>query len=470
MFEQDFLQRYKQDFKDYTELRAQKNEMNTLYYSQGVFSEPASVTRNRCGISARIWKCGGYGFSSLPKLDDSSIRQVLKEAEENADIIQRFTRNTRADIMQIDSGVMPIKSPFCYSTTQELQDIIDDMVLWFEHEHADAKIDSIAVTNHTSEKLLAISNGYDSHNLENYSQMQVSLSKRSGTDDLRIVQSEFFPHHMWGVLKSDMSPLHKFLDELYAELDRKTVVNKIEAIDAIGGECECVLSQQFTGLLAHEAVGHTMEADSVLREGSIGSKFLGKQVASPLVSLTDFANTAYGNALPVQVYVDDEGTPCQDAEIIKNGILSGVMTNRETAQALGVTPTGNARAAEFSDEPLIRMRNTCFLPGQSTLEEMISSIDRGYYLKTARGGNGSETGMFSIIVQEGYEIHNGKIGHPIRPTIVSGSAWEALKTVDMVSKNFRVDQKAGNCGKGTQTIPTISGGPEMKLRLRVGGK
>ena len=46
----------------------------------------------------------------------------------------------------------------------------------------------------------------------------------------------------------------------------------------------------------------------------------------------------------------------------------------------GVPPTGNARAYTFSDEPLIRMRNTAILPGKDKLDDMIASIEDGYYL------------------------------------------------------------------------------------------
>ena len=44
-------------------------------------------------------------------------------------------------------------------------------------------------------------------------------------------------------------------------------------------------------------------------------------------------------------------------------------------------PTGNARAYTFSDEPLVRMRNTAIRPGTGKLEDMIGSIDHGYCLK-----------------------------------------------------------------------------------------
>ena len=99
-----------------------------------------------------------------------------------------------------------------------------------------------------------------------------------------------------------------------------------------------------------------------------------------MVTLVDYANTAFGKRCPVPVYVDDECTPARDAVLIQDGILVGYMHNKESAAHFGHEPTGNARAYSFSDEPLIRMRNTCIVPGKQKLQDMISSIDDGYFL------------------------------------------------------------------------------------------
>ena len=71
---------------------------------------------------------------------------------------------------------------------------------------------------------------------------------------------------------------------------------------------------------------------------------INKRVASDLITLVDFAHTAFGKPAPLPVYLDDEGTLAEDAVIIKDGILTGYMNNRETAVHFGIKPQGNARA------------------------------------------------------------------------------------------------------------------------------
>jgi TldD protein len=133
-----------------------------------------------------------------------------------------------------------------------------------------------------------------------------------------------------------------------------------------------------------------------------------------------------------------------------------------------MTPHGNARAYAFSDEPLIRMRNTAVLPGNDKLEDLISSIDDGYYLINSNNGQADTTGEFMFGVTLGYEIKNGKIGNAIKDTTISGVAFDMLKTVDMVSDEMEW-ASSGFCGK-KQPMPVGMGGPSIRCKVNVGGK
>ena len=158
----------------------------------------------------------------------------------------------------------------------------------------------------------------------------------------------------------------------------------------------------------------------------------------------------------------------QDAVIIKDGILTGYMNNRETAAHFGMKPQGNARAWNFSDEPLIRMRNTAVLPGKDKLEDLIASVDDGYYFIDTNNGQADTTGEFMFGVCMGYEIKNGKLARPILDTTISGVAFEMLKTVDMVSDTITWSS-SGFCGK-KQPMPVGLGGPALRCKIMVGGR
>lgn len=256
--------------------------------------------------------------------------------------------------------------------------------------------------------------------------------------------------------------LYNDIDKLYNEL-----MKKAEGVYNDAGYKDVVMHPDLAGILAHEAVGHTVEADLVIG-GSVATHSLNKPVASELITMVDFAHTALGEPTPLPIYVDDEGTPAEDAVLIKDGILVGYMNNRETAQQFGVKPQGNARGYKFSDEPLIRMRNTAILPGKDKLEDMIASIDDGYYLTATNNGQADMTGEFMFGISMGYEIKNGKLGRAIRDTTISGLAFEMLKTVDMLSDDM-IWTCSGMCGK-KQPMPVGMGGPAVKCKVTMGGR
>ena len=256
--------------------------------------------------------------------------------------------------------------------------------------------------------------------------------------------------------------LYPKIDQLYEHLRRKQ-----EGVYAESGLKECILDAELGGILAHEAIGHTTEADLVLG-GSIAAQYMDKNVASPLVTLVDFANTALGETCPIPLYVDDEGTKAEDAVIIDQGVLKSYLHNKESALHFQTNPTGNARAWAFSDEPLIRMRNTAIMPGKDSLESMINSIEDGYYLIRPNNGQADTTSEFMFGVVLGYEIKNGKLGRAIFDTTISGIAFDVLKTVSMVSNDMKWTV-SGMCGK-KQPMPVGMGGPAIKCRVNIGGR
>ncbi|WP_243259285.1 TldD/PmbA family protein [Clostridium sp. 'deep sea'] len=260
---------------------------------------------------------------------------------------------------------------------------------------------------------------------------------------------------------TNVADMYKTLDENYIHLVRKS-----EGVYPKAGYKECILDSKLAGILAHEAIGHTTEADLVM-SGSIAGQYLNKQIASPLISIVDFAHSINEKYCPVPIYVDDEGTEAKDVNIIEKGILKNFMHNKESAQMYGVKPLGNARAFDFNDEPLIRMRNTAILSGNSKLAKMISSIEDGYYLIKSSNGQADSTSEFMFGVTLGYEIKNGKITNGIKDTTISGVATDVLQSVTMVSDDMV--WAMGNCGK-KQVASVGMGGPAIKCKINLGGR
>jgi TldD protein len=191
---------------------------------------------------------------------------------------------------------------------------------------------------------------------------------------------------------------------------------------------------------------------------------LGKKVASEGVTFYDDGtiNGAFGS-----FKYDDEGVQAQKTLLVKDGVIVGLMHNRETAHKLNAKPTGNARAEDFRVEPLIRMRNTFMEPKDQSFKELIEDVKAGYYFKSFRGGQANLDGTFQVGIQEGYEIIKGELGEPVRNASISGNTLETLLKVEAVGKDFEL--WPGRCGKG-QTAFESDGGPHIRVKeVLVGG-
>ena len=250
--------------------------------------------------------------------------------------------------------------------------------------------------------------------------------------------------------------------EALGEKVAKRAVEQLSAKSPKGGTFPVVLGPNVVGVFVHEAFGHLAEADLALSGGVLASN-IGKKIGSKLVTFYD--DGTIDGSFGAFKY-DDEGVQTQKTLLIENGVVAGLMHNRETAQKFNTESTGNARAEDFRVEPIIRMRCTYMAPRDQSFEELIEDVKQGYYFKSFRGGQANLDGTFQVGIQEGYEINNGKIGAPIRDASISGNTLETLHHVDAVGKDFILDP--GRCGKG-QTAFVSDGGPHIRVKEMVVG-
>lgn len=458
----DILSGYKSAMPSgvHTELRAQVNRNRVVGLMGGNIIK--NDREDISGVSARSYKNGVYGFASMAELSDEAVKKVLKASLDNANFLDTHINKQREMFPPIasDKRIMDVNMADPEQKTYvEILRMLDAYIA----DKCPELIDRMLVaTSNGVEKLLICSDGYDTHANITRSHIKFKLTAMGEKGNPVDLSGAFGGYGSMLDIANDMPSLYAKVDEIYERL-----MQKRNGVYPEAGVKTVVMGSTMAGILAHEAVGHTVEADLVIG-GSVAGPYLGKQVASELVSLTDFANTAFGEQTPQPIYVDDEGTPAEDAEIIKDGILVGYMNNRESAQRFGVKPCGNARAWLFSDEPLIRMRNTLILPGKDKLEDIIASVDDGYYLLDYNNGQADTTGEFMFGICSGYEIKNGKLCRPILDTTISGIAFDMLKTVDMVSDTVNWTS-SGTCGK-KQPMPVGMGGPALRCKVMIGGR
>lgn len=444
----------------HTELRTQESRSRSVALIQGNLT--GNTRTEISGTSARVYQNGVCGFSSMAECSGQAAETVLKAATENARFMDRHVGRGKGPLPALPQGSIPAKRGIWDTEQKNYIEFAKELDAYITGKYPKLSSRSVIATEDSMEKIICTSDGYDGHICAPRSYIYVFLNSETASGTPIELFKPIGGAGTFGENFTDPALLYPEIDSLYEKL-----MQKREGIYAEAGYKTVVLGSMMSGMLAHEAVGHTVEADLVLG-GSVAGPALNKRVGSDLVNLVDFAHTALGQPTPLPVYLDDEGTPAEDAILIKDGILTGYMNSRESAQHFGVKPQGNARAWSFSDEPLIRMRNTAVLPGKDSLEDIIASVEDGYYLLDSNNGQADTTGEFMFGVCMGYEIKNGKLGRALLDTTISGVAFDMLKTVDMVSDTFEW-VSSGFCGK-KQPMPVGMGGPALRCKIMIGGR
>ena len=152
---------------------------------------------------------------------------------------------------------------------------------------------------------------------------------------------------------------------------------------------DLVLAPDQMMLQIHESIGHPLELDRILGDER---NFAG----SSFVNLEDFGSLQYGSDLMNIVFdptidnqlatyaFDDSGMPATKEYLIKDGILVRGLGGIESQVRSNVDGVSNLRASSWNRIPIDRMANINLLPGSSTRDEIIGSIERGVYMESNR--------------------------------------------------------------------------------------
>lgn len=448
------------DLNAYTELRAQENRSFVMSFLNGQMV--ANTSSSEQGISARAFNNGAWGFASHPQISKDGIQRVLSESQKNAHYLAKHKKGSLI-LPKISGakGTIDLSSKKNTLTSQEIIDRLKEVDAYIADKYPLVKNRTVGCNQQDfiKEGINSESSNTYSHYARSYLQLRLGMDSENGPVEVKDVIGD----------KGQLADTFPSMDLVKTRIEKcyQHLVNKSKGIRAQAGVKEVVMDSKLAGILAHEAIGHTVEADIVLG-GSIAGSAMNQTVASPLVTMIDFAHTVQGEQAPMPVLFDDEGTTAEDTLLIENGILKGFMNSKETAEHFHSQPTGHARAWGFNDEPLIRMRNTAIMPGKDKLDDMIASVEDGYYLIDHANGQADSTSEFMFSVPLGYEIKKGKLGKAILDTTISGVAFDMLKSVSMVSDEMSW-VSYGTCGK-KQPMTVGMGGPAIKCKISLGGQ
>lgn len=444
---------------DYADLRFEENRKIRIAYEGRELTQVATTLTS--GGHVRVYADGGKAISSFS--DPAKAGPIAEATCSSATLVghsrEKKLKIAAAPVITDDFLITPARDPRRVSLKEKL-----DLTTHYNEiilQNPNVITTQTMYDEFTSRRMFVNSDG----SVIEYELVNVGIFGMIVTKKGDVVQRVRFAFGG----NTDFTPLLDRDQDL-----KKRIANACQLLDAEpakAGVYPVVLDPSEAGVFIHEAFGHLSEADGLQNNPSFRAKLqLGMTLGNPIINVTDDATLP---GLPGSFEIDDEGVRGMRTRLITNGMLSGRMHSRETAAEFDEPLSGNMRAVDVQFTPIVRMSNILIEAGDSTFDDMISSIDNGYYLVGAKGGQTSGD-QFTFGAQWGYRIKDGKLGNMVRDINMSGELFSTLQACSMIGNDVEFGERGG-CGKGAAGPMQMNrksgkGSPHIKIdAVTIGG-
>ncbi len=453
----------------YVEARYVKEEARGFAYRNGApiggGKQPLS------GIGVRVLVNGSLGFASVDRMNKSIAEDAIEAAYKMAKSAKR------KDPIDMGSAVSN-KTKWSVPAKQKLEDI-DIGTLMETADELNKQMEGLAqytlmLNPSFEEKYLVTSEGTEISSYKSIILAYVLLTAKGKVGS----EQKFLNLSMcggWERIK-EVGLLEKLADEVRR---LKLAAEKSEDIkEVLNQPVDMIVGPEVAGIIAHENVGHPSEGDRIMgREGAqAGESFwrdlkLGEsRVGSEAVTVSEDPTIPFTSGF---YEYDDEGVKARKRILVKEGIVNEPLLNREFGVRFRTESNGAARATAFNREPIIRMANTFFEPGDYSFDELVEDVKLGIYMRSFQEWNIDDRRYQSKYTgSEAYLIKNGEVTDTmVKRPIMETTSIGLLSSVDAVSKNLRLEFPA-TCGKSDpmQGAPVDAGGGDIRFRaIQLGG-
>lgn len=406
---------------DHSELYIQRNKTTeiSLLNDNVNYAKEEDVT----GLGIRVINDNRQGFAyttNIKKLDDV-IKQAIKNStlnspDENVAIIEKV------------SGYKKVNGLYDESVEQlNLQDAIkscQSMINMVKENDCEPTSGEYEIS--MSETTIANSN--DVCVSESQTAMGASISVNTVDDEL------FSSAYAYDVSHKD-------------EIDLEKIVNEATTLakDSCGGKSTQtrdtkVILDYFASISLLSTFLSALNSENTQRGRSQFADKLGQQVTNENLSISDDATIEGANRSSM---FDDEGTPSEKTELIKDGILNSFVydTYHANKDEMDVKTTSNAVRSGYSSVPSVGFTNLKFDFKDST---SIDDIGEGIIVHSVMGAHTANpiTGDFSVEARNSFEIKNGSIANPIKKAMISGNIFKIMEDAIAIKGESR---QVGSC-------------------------
>ncbi len=391
------------------------------------------------GAACRAIQRNNIGFETTDDLSDSALENAAREAAACATNLAAVDETPRSRALEPTAG-----------DHHEIVRAVLDATMAFA-----ADIDSARVTLSEIEasRLVATSTGILLSDTRTRVEVVVVLRK----SDREIRKTTCYP---------DLS----HIDLLGASPKASHVA--LMAAPSVGfgrsRQIPVVLKSGWGGTWLHEAVGHQLEADTLV-DGLSGLAISPGSVIGPaFLDIVDDPTIQNGRA---SMLFDDEGTDCVPTTLVEAGCVVGCLTDRRHNLIHGFRLRGNGRRAHYASHPRPRMTNLLLGTGTTDVAALISDPTEGILVDDIGHANyDPESGIVTLQATRARRLRRGKIIEQLDPLTVSATPLQFLAGIVAVGDDFRLDGDRGYCSKDGLVVPISVGQPTVLIHgLAVAG-
>ena len=424
------------------------------------------------GFGVRVIHSGTWGFASSPIVTEDEIKRITKIATEVA--------RASAIAKKTDVKLAPVQAYQAFWATP-VQKSPDDMPRDDKQQFVQKVVDEVLKNKGVQNVNVSVQANYEwkyfASSEGSYIEQETWLTQPSFSVTARkddVVRTRNFS----GIAKTggwEIAEAAKMLEN--AERIAAEAVEFAAAKPIDMGVKDLILTPAHAMLTIHEIVAHATELDRIMG-------YEANYAGTSFVKLADVGKLKYGSKLfnvtadrtipggLATVGYDDDGVKTTQFPIVRDGILVGLQTNRETAHYVNEKESrGCTSASSWRDYPFLRMPNVHVEPGgpgSPTPEEIIADtkdgvlIDgRGSYSIDQQRYNGQFGGNAF------WEIKNGK-----RTRMVTNVTYNAITTdfwgaLDAISgrESWEMHGTGGDAkGQPTQTNSISHGSPYLRIK------
>ncbi len=225
-------------------------------------------------------------------------------------------------------------------------------------------------------------------------------------------------------------------------------------------DCPVVLAPELAAQIAHEAIGHTSEADNYVEYAEPAGFKLGYRWSEFPLTIVDDPTIP---GLRGSFGVDHDGVPSHRRVLVDKGVWADLLVNGEWSKRLGLLP-GNGRRVPFAESSLPRMSTTFLEAGEAEVGDLIAGVREGIYCRGT--WSAGSVGMDCIIRPAwGERIRDGRLtGELVRRFDIVSEKAALVGAIDAVGNDFVMQNPAFGCDKYGQNGLGISmGAPHVRL-------